>query len=685
MNIRFGGLDFLIGNGKVRLKQFAGMFFGEYAIAEVQVAGEDKPSHLGVKMLRSSEGGKLKYLSHEQRENALKIVQRSDLVETESLFYKYNDCNTIRTCTKIKNISSAPIVLEEASAFVAHGIGGDCESLYLTRFFQSHHMECRPIRTSFADAGLRLGSSDGQFRLGGANVGSWSSKEELPQAVIEDGDGNCLFFQIESNASWYYEIGDAGGRIYLSLGGANQAFGGWSKRLLPGESYQTVYAALANGDSVSRAIEEMTKYRRHIAQNSPSDRTLPVIFNEYMHLSWDNPNEEQTRRLVPAIAEAGADYYVIDCGWHNEEEANAIYSYVGQWKESKKRFPHGLRAITDYIRSFGMKAGLWIEPEVVGVRCKEMLDYYDDSCFFCRHGKKVAVQGRYFLDYRNPKVRAYMSETIRRMVEEYGAEYIKFDYNQDCGVGTEIDAYSFGEGLELASQAFFNWVKEMTETYPSVVFEGCASGGMRLDYKTLSVFSLVSTSDQTDYLQYPYIVGNILSAVLPEQAAVWSYPVVFTGDETQSFDREWVKNNITDDQIAINMINGMLGRIHLASRLDLLDEKQFLLVKEGIDYYNQIAKEKHVALPYFPQGFATFGDRTVTIGLKTKNKIYLAVYSLAEQQDVTVSIPEGVREVKIGYPLTSSIKIEQGENAVCVRFANTISAVMLEIETEEKL
>lgn len=38
-------------------------------------------------------------------------------------------------------------------------------------------------------------------------------------------------------------------------------------------------------------------------------------------------------------------------------------------------------------------------------------------------------------------------------------------------------------------------------------------------------FSIASTSDQTDYCKYPYIVGNILSAVLPEQAAVWSYPV----------------------------------------------------------------------------------------------------------------------------------------------------------------
>lgn len=82
---------------------------------------------------------------------------------------------------------------------------------------------------------------------------------------------------------------------------------------------------------------------------------------------------------------------------------------------------------TDYIRSLGMRVGLWIEPEIVGKDCTEMLSYYDDECFIRRNGQKVCVMGRYFLDFRNAKVLKYMSETIRRMVEDYGADYIKMD------------------------------------------------------------------------------------------------------------------------------------------------------------------------------------------------------------------------------------------------------------------
>ena len=159
----------------------------------------------------------------------------------------------------------------------------------------------------------------------------------------------------------------------------------------------------------------------------------------------------------------------------------------------------------------------------------------------------------------------------------------------------------------------------MITKYPNVVFEGCSSGGMRMDYKTISAYSLVSTSDQTDYMLYPYIAGNILAAVLPEQAAVWSYPVASDCEQGE---------DVSDDRIVINMINSFLGRMHLASHLDYLNEHQMDLIREGVAYYNALSEMKKTAHPYFPLGFTTFGEKTVCAGLKNDNKIYLAIWNL---------------------------------------------------------
>ena len=370
------------------------------------------------------------------------------------------------------------------------------------------------------------------------------------------------------------------------------------------------------------------------------------------------------------MAKTGVEYYVIDCGWHNEEPGNAIYPFVGQWKESKARFPKGVRETTDFIRANGMKAGLWIEPEIIGIKCQEMLSHYGDDCFFQRNGKRLAVMNRHFLDYRNEKVREYMTETIRRMVEDYGADYIKCDYNQDCGIGTDLNAMIAGEGLQESANAFIAWIQEMMGRFPNVVFEGCSSGGMRMDYKTLSTYSLISTSDQVDYLQYPYIAGNVLAAVLPEQAAVWSYPV---GSDVKAMD-------VSKERIVVNMINSFLGRMHLASHLDEMSDEQLALVSEGVQYYNTLSGAKKTAIPYFPNGFTEFGADNVVAGLKTENRIYLAVWCLKGEGNIVVKIPEGIKTAKIAYPTQHQTKLQVNDAEIALIFEQTKNAVFLEIE-----
>lgn len=681
MQILFKNLEFELNeNQQILMTKFGCFRYPQgAAFAEVQVCGQNKPTHGGIKMICSHEAAKMKYVSHCADERSLEIVQQTKLLRIVTKFEAFDDTNAIRIHTEVENISDEEQILEEVSSAVVSGLGGEngrerVKNLYITQFTQSHHAECQPMRHSFADLGMSCGGIKAgmQSKIFFANIGSWSTKEALPHAILEDGEtGEFVMFQLESNAGWYYEISDRDGKnLYLYTGGPNLCYGGWSKCLKTGERYVSIDTVLTFGNSVNEVVGEMTKYRRHICGLASADRHLPTIFNEYMHLSWDSPSEETTRIYAPIVAKTGVEYYVIDCGWHNEEPGNIIYPYVGQWKESKVRFPHGVRATTDFIRSLGMKAGLWIEPEIIGVKCEDMLQYYDDDCFMQRNGKRLAVMGRHFLDYRNPKVRAYMTETIRRMVEEYGADYIKFDYNQDVGVGTDYLAFCAGEGLESCANAFLAWTKEMTERFSSTVFEGCASGGMRMDYKSLSVFSLASTSDQTYYNLYPYIAGNILSAVLPEQAAVWSYPVGKCQAE-----------EINDRQIVMNMVNSFLGRMHLASHLERMNEHQLGLVSEGVKFFESLNDLKKRALPYFPNGFTKFGEPKVASGLKDGKTIALAVWNLGEDTEQEICLDGEIAEVKMGYPSAANAKFDYRGNMLHVTFDEPQSAAFFMIQT----
>ncbi len=178
------------------------------------------------------------------------------------------------------------------------------------------------------------------------------------------------------------------------------------------------------------------------------------------------------------------------------------------------------------------------------------------------------------------------------------------------------------------------------------------------------------------------IAGNILSAVIPEQAAVWSYPVG-VGEIglplSAKYDKNWVAENISNDRIVMNMINSFLGRMHLASHLELLNEAQLALVCEGVQYYNGLTSAKKKALPYFPNGFTDFAAEHIVAGFKTDEKIYLAVWCLAGETTVSVPIEANVSAVKIAYPNATNVAAKVENHTLRVDFEKDKQAVFLEL------
>ena len=677
--IIFGGLKIEIIENRVFLTNFPGrrIVENETSVAEKQPFSKIKLS-TELQENRSvadkaEQWMTLFYVSHEIDANVLTVVERNKRIEVATTFTRYNGTNAIAVKKEIKNISDKAQKLEEATTLVLDGVGGGVQgakTTYFHKFVQSHHVECQPKKMSLFDFGFFPSFSKYAKKLSFTNVGSWSTKMELPQGIVEDEKtGSFLMFQIESNHNWYYELSAQKDDFYLAMYGNSSPMHRYLRVLKPGESYQTARVAFCYGEFLDDVIGQMTGYRRQIAGKNKADEALPVIFNEYMHLSWDSPSEEKTKNYAKAIAEAGAEYYVIDCGWHDDMEDGVwVYPYMGRWKESKKNFPHGLKATTDYLRSLGMKAGLWIEPEIVGVKCDEMLQYYDDECFLKRNGERICVEDKFILNFTNPKVLSYLSETLRRMIEDYGADYVKLDYN--------VDSWFVDGDFEAERKAYLSWLDGMRARFENVLFETCSSGGMRMDYETLKHFSIVSTSDQIRDWLYPYVAANILSAVLPEQAAVWSYPVSLFEDQLT---REKVQKEVTLEKIALNMINSMLGRLHLSSDLSLLDDQQRQLVKQGVDYIKKLNSVKREALHCFPLGFTDFEKDTVACGLKTKKKIYLAVWALRGNKKAIIPL-KGAKRAIVSYPIALPTDFTMEKGVLTVDFNQTDTARFFEID-----
>ncbi|MCL6443954.1 MAG: alpha-galactosidase [Alicyclobacillus sp.] len=440
--------------------------------------------------------------------------------------------------------------------------------------------------------------------------------------VLEDTEtGLTYVWQIEHNGSWHWEIGDDGQGVYLLAGGPTEECG-WSKVIGPGEVFHTVpvsFAVVQGG--FEAAIQWLTMYRRDIVQKSGRTREFPVIFNDYMNCLFGDPTEDKLLPLIDAAADLGCEYFCIDAGWYAEE--GDWWNSVGNWKPSSRRFPSGFEKILERIRSRGMVPGIWIEIEVVGRR-GATAPALPDSWFFYRHGNRVSDHGRFQLDFRNAEVRTACKRTIQTLVEDYGIGYLKLDYNINAGLGTDVNATSPGQGLLEHNRAYLSWLDDLLSTYPHVVIENCASGGLRMDYATLARCDVQSLSDQTDYKLMSVIACASPTAALPEQCGIWAYP----------------KADATPTEVITNMVNALPLRIHLSGQVHLLGEEERQLIKEAICVHKSIRSRTRCAVPFWPLGLPAFSSQWAALGLKNSDEVLLAVWRRSSLAD-TVSIPLG--------------------------------------------
>lgn len=609
-------------------------------IVEIHLCGENPNDHHMAKHTGGSATFTLKYKEHKYYENnlgnKLEIYMQDSTLFVCAHFQFYNDIDAFRSWTYVENIGENKIGLEYVSSFSYVGIDeGDLPIDEKMKVLIPHNAWCREANWHSYTPG-ELGYAPMTYFSGKrillSNTGTWSAKEYLPMGGYENSESNnTVLWQIEHNGSWTWEISDIDRMLYLKLSGPCEQEHDWYKELDAKESFTSVFVAVAIGNDFNEALKNLTKYRRIIAANNDENKKLPVIFNDYMNCLMGDPTEEKSLPIIERAAKIGAEYYCIDAGWYAD---GTWWDSVGEWLPSKWRFPSGLKSLFDKIHEKGMIPGIWLEPEVMGINCPLAKDLPNDW-FFVRHGKRVIDHGRYQLDFRNENVRKFAMDVIDRVVCDYGVGYLKLDYNIEAGKGTEINSHSYGDGLMGHNKAYLSWLCQIKEKYPHIIIENCSSGSMRMDYAQLSVCHLQSVSDQENYLNNAKISQASSTAVIPEQGAIWSYPLA----------------KADKDEICVNMVNSLLKRVHLSGEIQGWDEEQFSLVKEAIDLHKQIRNDIPNSMPFYPFGMPKYDQKWLCESYELKNKIRLALWRMDEKES-SLSVPVGkkIKSAKILYP-----------------------------------
>ena len=200
------------------------------------------------------------------------------------------------------------------------------------------------------------------------------------------------------------------------------------KYIKPGESFETpqvftlVYNNHKDPDEVlNTAVPDFV--RKYLGTRLSILASKPTfVYNTWVPFQKEI-NEKLIMELAKAAADAGMKEFVIDDGWQD--------SY-GDWEIDKKKFPNGLKPVFDYIKSLGMKPGLWIS---IGSASPDSKVFKAHPEWFVKdkNGKltslHLANDPDRFTACFSTAWYDYIKAILLKLSVDYGLEYMKLDFS----------------------------------------------------------------------------------------------------------------------------------------------------------------------------------------------------------------------------------------------------------------
>ena len=252
-------------------------------------------------------------------------------------------------------------------------------------------------------------------------------------------------------------------------------------KLLPGEEVRTPLVVLQfwKGD---RIRSQNTFRRWMLAHNVPQPGGKPIppmLFGCSSHFTNEmvDGNETNQMQFINRYVEErlGIDYWWMDAGWY---PCDGNWVKTGTWEVDPRRFPRGLRAISDHARAHGIKTLVWFEPERVhpGTWLSEQHPEW------ILGGKSGGL-----LNLGDPEARRWVTEHMDKLIVDQGIDLYRQDFNMDPLAWWRQNDAPDRQGITEIQHVtgYLAYWDELRRRHPDLLIDSCASGGRRNDLETM--------------------------------------------------------------------------------------------------------------------------------------------------------------------------------------------------------
>ena len=253
-------------------------------------------------------------------------------------------------------------------------------------------------------------------------------------------------------------------------------------RLRPGEEVRTPLIVLQwwKGDHV-RAQNVWRKWMLAHSLPRPGG-TLPppqlAACSSHQYGEMIHANEANQKMFIDRYLAEGIklDYWWMDAGWYPNKTG---WPNVGTWEVDTKRFPRGLRAITDHAHAKGVRIIVWFEPE--RVTPGTWLYEKHPEWLLGRDGQQK------LLNLGHPEARTWLTDHVDKLIAEQGIDLYRQDFNMNpLGYWRANDAKDRQGITEIRHvEGYLAYWDELRRRHPDMLIDSCASGGRRNDLETL--------------------------------------------------------------------------------------------------------------------------------------------------------------------------------------------------------
>ena len=330
---------------------------------------------------------------------AITLLSQDKKIELTIQFLLYPDLPVVRKNLEIKNLSSKTAMVESVDVEKFDVTGYSASTFSWVCHDYGRRRSIGPYNGNMQDALVTVHNSD------------WE------QGIVI---GNEASGVLKHTAVFWEELAISSGLTHKN------AVYPFRKYLQPSEVFVTpqvftmVYNNHKDPDGIlNTAVPDFL--RKHMGIRLSELQQKPTfVYNTWVPFA-KNINEVLVMELAKSAADAGMKEFIIDDGWQ---------SNYGDWMIDKEKFPNGLKPVFDYIKSLGMKPGIWVSVGSAASTSKVYKAHPEwfvqdiNGAPFNLHVQDTTM----FTACFSTGWYHYIKEVLQKLSLEYGLEYLKLDF-----------------------------------------------------------------------------------------------------------------------------------------------------------------------------------------------------------------------------------------------------------------